>query len=47
MIFELKRKIEKGERNDEMTRKSKSRAKFHKLPTNKILLEPRFFLLVV
>ena len=26
MIFELKRKVEKGERNDEMTRRSKSKA---------------------
>ena len=28
MIFKLKRKVEKGERNDEITRKSKSKALF-------------------
>ena len=28
MIFKLKRKVEKGERNDEMTRQSKSKAYF-------------------
>ena len=27
-IFKLKRKVEKGERNDKMTRKSKSKAYF-------------------
>ena len=26
LIFELKRKVEKGERNDKMTRKTKSKA---------------------
>ena len=28
LIFKLNRKVEKGERNDEMTRKSKSKAIF-------------------